>query len=215
MNLAFSGASGVFLRRMVAGMELFRDRCMPPREFFWGLENALPFRNVIFDATLPPPRTSPPTWTRERIFRLLNMFLKGDNLAGLAAELDGIDTRQRTAAAKFWLARRSLAIKTVYERLVPALREIVPKFEANGETPESLFGVIPGKTIAAVLNAYAKKKRKPGPPPFREMAVAILLKLERSDEDPAARLSNLDAARKEKRRPRRKPRRAKSATHSR
>lgn len=192
MNLAFSGASGVFLRRMVVGMQLFRDRCRPPCDFFWALEDA-------------PPKT------RDQIFNLLNW----NDPRALAAELDGMATRQGTAAKKFWRAQHFQAIETIDERLVPALREIVPKFEADGETPEGLFGVIPGKTIAVVLSAYAKKKRKSGPRPFREMAAAILLKLERSDKDPAARLRALDAARKEKRRPHRKPRRAKTPTHRR
>ncbi len=42
MNLAFSINSGVFLRRAIAGMELFRDSGRSPIEFFWGLENASP-----------------------------------------------------------------------------------------------------------------------------------------------------------------------------
>lgn len=184
MDLAFSGASGVFLCRMVAGMKLFRDRCRPPREFFWALEDA-------------PPRT------RDQIFKLLNW----DDPAGLAAELDGIVSRERTKAAKFWHTQKTRAIETVDELLVPALRAI-----AAGETPKSLPG-IPGKTIAAVLSTYIEK-RKRGPLPFREIAVAILLRNEGSEEDPLARLHALDAARKEKLRAPRKPRRAKSATHS-
>ena len=39
MSLAFSINSGVFIRRAVAGMKLFRDQCRPPIEFFWALEN--------------------------------------------------------------------------------------------------------------------------------------------------------------------------------
>jgi len=40
MGLAFSVNSGVFLRRAIAGMKLFRDRYGSPIGFFWQLEDA-------------------------------------------------------------------------------------------------------------------------------------------------------------------------------
>lgn len=178
MKLAFSINSGVFLRRAIAGMVLFRDRCRPPIEFFWALENA-------------PPQM------RDLIFGLVNW----DDPAGHAAKIAGIARDERKRAKKFRRAQESQPIKTVYE-LATALPGIVFKFEADGETPQSLFG-IPGKTIAVVLSAYAKKRRKPGRRPFREMAVAILKEHEGSDEDPADVLSALVVARKERRRARR------------
>ncbi len=50
MRLAFSINSGVFLRRAIAGMELFRDRAWPPIEFFWMIENASDeLRDVLFN----------------------------------------------------------------------------------------------------------------------------------------------------------------------
>lgn len=191
MNLAFSVNSGVFLSRMIAGMELFRDRCMSPCEFFWGLEDA-------------------PLKRREQIWNLL----KWEDPAGLAAELHKILSEERKKEKKFGAAARIQDIK----RLASALRIIVPKFEADGETPKGIFPWIPGKTIAAVLSPYLEKRKREkrrGPPSFDAIAAAILLELDGSDEDPAVHLRALKAALKQKRQSRRNPRREKILTHPR
>lgn len=182
MNLAFNINLGVFLRRAVAGMELFRDRCRPPIEFFWGLEDASPR-------------------TRDQIFNLLNW----DDPKALAAELVNLVSQERAKEKKFGPAVRIRRIK----QLVPALENRTRKFKADGETPKGILPFIPGETIAAVLSPYLlkrKRERRRGPASFDAIAAAILLELEGSDEDPAAHLRALKAALKARRRSRRNPR---------
>lgn len=189
MDLAFSGASGVSLPRMVAGMELLRDRCKPPGEFFWALEDASPR-------------------TRDQIFNLLNW----DDPKALAAELVKVVSQERAKEKKFGPAVRIRRIK----QLVPALENRVRKFKADGETPKGILPFIPGETIAAVLSTYLlkrKREKRRGPLSFDAIAAAILLVLEGSDEDQAAHLRALKVALKARRRSRRNPRTKKIPTH--
>lgn len=184
INLVFGIGTGGFLQKIVAGMELMRDRHKPPGVFFWQLQNATPR-------------------TQKLIFKLL----KWEGPTGLAVEIEDIIKGKKEEAAKTQRARTAEMKRLVKERLAPALREVIAKFETGGAIPEKVegFGGIPGKTIEAVLNSYAQK-RKPGPWPLDEMAVAILIKSRRSDEDPKHALERWRAAWKEQTRPPRPPR---------